>query len=104
MLIKIFICGNDGYESLRPIGGEDFTVALYRLPRGYSLEIDSDGTPYILCPNKEKVYEIEQSRRRSNTVKICYNAGGKMRQVRLHLDEKATHEMIFSGEEYRVFP
>lgn len=74
------------------------------LPEKESEEMQNNALPYILCPNKEKVYEIEQSRRRSNTVKICYNAGGKMRQVRLHLDEKATHEMIFSGEEYRAFP
>lgn len=104
MLIKIFTGGHDGYDSLCPIAGDDFAVNLFRLPRGYSLEIDDGGNPYILCPNKEKVYELEKSRQSSETVKFSYVVDGHRRIVRLHKDEKATHDMIFSGEDYRNFP
>jgi hypothetical protein len=101
MLIKVFTCGNDGYDSLSPIGGEDFTVNMYRLPRGYYLEKDENSKPYILCPNGCRVYDFDSVRNSSSTVKFSYPVDGKTRIVRLHIDEEATHNMLYSGEDYR---
>lgn len=104
MLIKIFTCGNDAYDSLYPICDSDFSVNLYRLPRGYHLEVDEGGSPYILCPNRERVYELDRTRAGAASVRFSYPVNGKRRTVRLQIDREATRKMLFSGEPYRQFP
>ena len=104
MLIKVLTCGVDGYDSLVPFDEDDFSVNLHRLPRGYLLETDEAGVPYILCPNKEKVYDFDKTRSRAESVKFSYMADGRKRTVRLHIDTEATNEMLFSVEPYRQFP
>lgn len=48
MLIKVFTSIFDGWDSLTPpLDETDFTVNLYRLPRGYMAETDSRGYRYI---------------------------------------------------------
>ena len=106
MLIKVFTSIFDGWDSLTPPFDEtDFTVNLYCLPRGYTAETDSRGYRYIRCPNGAAVYDLDQNvRREAVSVKFSYLGAGKKRTVRLKLDEQATHDMIFSGEDYRCIP
>lgn len=106
MLIKVFTSFFDGWDSLTPpLDETDFTVNLYRLPRGYTAETDSRGYRYIRCPNGTAVYDLDQNvRRDAVSVKFSYLVAGKNRTVRLKLDEQATHDMIFSGEDYRCIP
>lgn len=106
MLIKVFTSIFDGWDSLTPpLDETDFTVNLYRLPRGYTAETDSRGYRYIRCPNGTAVYDLDQNvRRDAVSVKFSYLVAGKNRTVRLKLDEQATHDMIFSGEDYRCTP
>lgn len=103
MFIKLFTCGPDRFDALAPIEGDDFAVNLVRLPRGYSLETNGAGVPYILCPNKVRVYELEQTRSGAYA-KFSYPVNGRIRTVRLYIDPEATQKMIFSGEPYRQFP
>lgn len=106
MLIKVFTSIFDGRDSLNPpLDESDFSVNLYRLPRGYTAETDSRGYRYIRCPNGAAVYDLDQNvRRDAVSVKFSYLVAGKNRTVRLKLDEQATHDMIFSGEDYRCIP
>lgn len=106
MLIKVFTSIFDGWDSLTPpLDETDFTANLYRLPRGYTAETDSRGYRYIRCPNGTAVYDLDQNvRRNAVSVKFSYLVAGKNRTVRLKLDEQATHDMIFSGEDYRCIP
>lgn len=106
MLIKVFTSIFDGWDSLTPpLDETDFTVNLYRLPRGYTAETDSRGYRYIRCPNGTAVYDLDQNvQRDAVSVKFSYLVAGKNRTVRLKLDEQATHDMIFSGEDYRCIP
>lgn len=106
MLIKVFTSIFDGWDSLTPpLDETDFTANLYRLPRGYTAETDSRGYRYIRCPNGTAVYDLDQNiRRDAVSVKFSYLVAGKNRTVRLKLDEQATHDMIFSGEDYRCIP
>lgn len=106
MLIKVFTSIFDGWDSLNPpLDETDFTVNLYRLPRGYTAETDSRGYRYIRCPNGAAVYDLDQNvRRDAVSVKFSYLVAGKKRTVRLKLDEQATRDMIFSGEDYRCIP
>lgn len=106
MLIKVFTSIFDGWDSLTPpLDETDFTVNLYRLPRGYTAETDSRGYRYIRCPNGTAVYDLDQNvRRNAVSVKFSYLVAGKNRTVRLKLDEQAAHDMIFSGEDYRRLP
>ena len=106
MLIKVFTYGPDGFDSLNPPrDGSDFIVGLYQLPRGYSSQVDRAGRQYIECPNCTKIHELDQTARRNAVrVKFSYLVVGKRRTVWLKLDEKATHDMIFSGEDYRCIP
>lgn len=75
-LVKVFIGGIDGYDSLQPIYEEHRTANIFRLPRGYEVNTDEGGRPYILCPNGEKVYDFDQSRSDSGTVKFSYMVSG----------------------------
>lgn len=106
MLIKVFTSCFDGWDSLNPpLDETDFTVNLYRLPRGYTAETDSRGYRYIRCPNGAAVYDLDQNvRRDAVSVKFSYLVVGKKRTVRLQLDKQATHDMIFSDEDYRCLP
>lgn len=106
MLIKIFSSIFDGSDALNPPRDEtDFSVNLYRLPCGYTAEIDNAGRQYIRCPNGVAVYDLDQNvRYDAVSVKFSYLVAGKKRTVRLKLDEQATHDMIFSGENYRCIP
>lgn len=103
MLIKVFTSCFDGWDSLNPpLDETDFTVNLYRLPRGYTAETDSRGRRYIRCPNGAVVYDLDQNvRRDAVSVKLSYLVAEEKRTVRLKLDEQATHDMIYSGEDYR---
>lgn len=106
MLIKVFTSCFDGWDSLNhPLDETDFTVNLYRLPRGYTAETDSRGYRYIRCPNGAAVYDLDQNvRSDAVSVKFSYLVVGKKRTVRLQLDKQATHDMIFSDEDYRCLP
>lgn len=103
MLIKVFTSCFDGWDSLNsPLDETDFTVNLYRLPRGYTAEPDSRGRRYIRCPNGAVVYDLGQNvRRDAVSVKLSYLVAEEKRTVRLKLDEQTTHDMIYSGEDYR---
>lgn len=103
-LIKIFTGGVDGFDSLTPDYGDDYCVNLYRLPRGYHLQVDKSGKPYILCPNGAQVYDLDHVRRNSDTVKFSYPINGRRRTVRLKVDTEATRRMVFGDEPYRSFP
>lgn len=51
MLIKVFTSCFDGWDSLNPpLDETDFTVNLYRLPRGYTAETDSRGAATFVVP------------------------------------------------------
>lgn len=107
MLIKVFTSSVDGFDSLNPpLDETDFTVNLYRLPHGYIAQTDSRGYRYIRCPNGAAVYDLDQSVRRDAVcVKFSYwITPERKRTVRLELDRQATHDMIFSGENYRCLP
>lgn len=107
MLIKVFTSIVDGWDSLNPpLDETDFTVNLYRLPRGYTAQTDSRGYRYICCPNGAVVYDLDQSVRQDAVrVKFSYwPTPERKRVVRLELDRQATHDMIFSGEDYRCLP
>ena len=106
MLIKVFTSIFDGRDSLNPpIDESDFSVNLHRLPRGYTAETDSRGYRYIRCPNGAAIYDLDQNVRcDAVSVKFSYLVAGKKRTVRLKLDEQATHDMIFSGEDHRCIP
>lgn len=99
-LVKVFTGGLDGYDSLQPLYDAYRTASIFQLPRGYRAETDERGKPYILCPNGERVYDLDQSRSDSKTVKFSYMINGRKRTVRLHVDEDATRNMIFGGEDY----
>lgn len=81
MLIKVFTSIVDGWDSLNPPPDEtDFTVNLYRLPRGYTAQTDSRGYRYIRCPNGAVVYDLDQSVRPdagARQILLLANAGAE---------------------------
>lgn len=103
-LIKIFTGGVDGFDSLTPDYGDDYCVNMYRLPRGYHLQVDKSGKPYILCPNGAQVYDLDPVRRDSDTAKFSYPVNGRRRTVRLKIDDEATKRMIAEDANYLSFP
>lgn len=101
MLIKVFTSCFDGWDSLNPpLDETDFTVNLYRLPRGYTAETDSRGRRYIRCPNGAVVYDLDQNvRRDAVSVKLSYLVAEE-KQDRAAQARRTGHDMIYSGEDY----
>lgn len=92
--ILLYVLPPDDIISFRTYGHKDCAYFVAILPRGYHLEHDEKGEPYISCPGGAKVYDFRHTRRNAERPTFDYDFHGKRRRVYLEVDYETTHALI----------
>lgn len=99
--IVLYVLPPDDNIAFQTYGNKDYAYLVAILPRGYRLERDKKGEPYISCPGGAKVYDFRHTRRNAEHPAFDYDFRGKKRRIYLKIDYETTHEMI--AEELREY-
>lgn len=92
--ILLYVLPPDNEISFRTYGHNDYAYFVAILPRGYHLEHDEKGEPYISCPGGARVYDFHYTRRNAERPAFDYDFHGKRRRVYLEVDYETTYALI----------